>query len=176
MTLPAGHPLPADAYVFGNEIGQQVKSSKRAWEAAVLKAHGHTPAYPVTANLTAESRAALAAIDLHFPDLRREAGSRWLEGGVPLHTIRDWLGHTNIARTSTYLAGTTQTEHNAMRHFEERRATLAQLGTDSRTGGRKRLQTVVRRERKPNKTAVGRTTAPRPGASPVRRGTFTTDC
>lgn len=57
----------------------------------VLKAHSHTPKYTGTANLTAASRAALDAIDLHFHDLRREAGSRWLEGGVPLHTIRDWL-------------------------------------------------------------------------------------
>ena len=56
-------------------------------------------------NLTAASRATLATIDLHFHDLRREAGSRWLEGGVPLHTIRDWLGHTSIAQTSTYLSG-----------------------------------------------------------------------
>ena len=87
---------------------------------AVLKAHGQTPAYTRTGNLTADSRVAYRTIDLHFHDLRREAGSRWLEGGVPLHTIRDWLGHTNIAQTSTYLAGTIQTEHDAMRKFEER--------------------------------------------------------
>ena len=49
---------------------------------------------------------ALGAIDLHFHDLRREAGSRWLEGGVPLHTVKDWLGHTNISQTSTYLNAT----------------------------------------------------------------------
>ena len=32
---------------------------------------------------------------------------------MPLHTIRDWLGHTNIAQTSTYLAGTAKTQHDA---------------------------------------------------------------
>ena len=158
---PAGHPMPLDGYVFGNEIGQRVRSTKRAWATAVLKAHGHKAIYTATGQLTAAPRDAFAAIDLHFHDLRREAGSRWLEGGVPLHTIRDWLGHTNIAQTSTYLAGTIQTEHDAMRHFEERRANLQQLATDSRTGGRKRLQSATRRERKPNKTAVGRHTTAR---------------
>ncbi len=34
----------------------------------------------------------------------REAGSRWLDAGVPLHRIRNWLGHANISQTSTYLA------------------------------------------------------------------------
>jgi integrase len=111
---PRGVPLPLDAYVFGNAIGQKVTDIKRAWMTALLKAHGHQPTFTATANLSAESRAVFAAIDLHLHDLRREAGSRWLEGGVPLHTIRDWLGHTSIAQTSTYLAGTIKTQHDAM--------------------------------------------------------------
>jgi hypothetical protein len=41
---------------------------------------------------------------------------------VPLHTVRDWLAHSNIAQTSTYLAGTTRTQHDAMRAFEQRRS------------------------------------------------------
>ena len=153
---PAGAPLPLDSYVFGNEVGKRVKSHKRAWQTAVLKAHGYEPTYTKTLNLTAASRAALATIDLHFHDLRREAGSRWLEGGVPLHTVRDWLGHTSIAQTSIYLAGTMKTQHDAMRQFEERRAKLQQLATDVSTGGQKRPQPAVGLERKPNKTAVGR--------------------
>ena len=106
-------------------------------------------------SLTPESRADLATIDLRFHDLRREAGSRWLEGGVPLHTIRDWLGHTSIAQTSTYLAGTMKTQHDAMRQYEERRASLQQIATDVGTGGRKRLQSDKRRDRKPNETGDG---------------------
>ena len=101
----------------------------------MLKSHGVTPTYTETANLTPESRAALNAIDLHFHDLRREAGSRWLDGGVPLHTIRDWLGHTNIAQTSTYLAGTATTQHDAMTRFEAHRAALQQIATKAATGG-----------------------------------------
>jgi hypothetical protein len=40
-----------------------------------------------TKALAAESRAALRTINLHFHDLRREAGSRWLDDGVPLHHV-----------------------------------------------------------------------------------------
>ena len=133
---PAGRPMPLESYVFGNAIGEQVKSHKRAWATAVLRAHGQEVAYTATGNLTAASRESLTAIDLHFHDLRREAGSRWLEGGVPLHTIRDWLGHTNIAQTSTYLAGTAKTQHDAMRRFEERRTPLQPFATDVGAGGK----------------------------------------
>lgn len=149
---PAGDPLPAKAYVFGNAIGQRVTDIKRAWMTAVLKSHGHSPTYTKTANLTVESRAALQAIDLHFHDLRREAGSRWLEGGVPLHTIRDWLGHTSIAQTSTYLAGTIRTQHDAMAQYEARRADLQPFATGGQTGGRKSPQTAETRDTTPNET------------------------
>ena len=43
---------------------------------------------------------------MHFHDLRREAGSRWMDAGVLLHTIQKWLGHANISQTSTYLRAT----------------------------------------------------------------------
>jgi hypothetical protein len=71
--------------------------------------------------------------DLHFHDLRREAGSRWMEAGVPLATIQKWLGHTNIAQTSTYLSTTTAGEHEAMRRFEERIGRLIPIDTESVT-------------------------------------------
>jgi hypothetical protein len=32
------------------------------------------------------------------PRARVWKGSRWLEGGIPLHVVRDWLGHTNVRR------------------------------------------------------------------------------
>ncbi len=111
---PDGQEHPPTAYVFGDAVGHPAKSFKRAWERAVLVAHGHTPEYVMkprsdglkplaTAVLTSASRALLTAVDLNFHDLRREAGSRWLEGGVPLHTVRDWLGHTSVAQTSVVL-------------------------------------------------------------------------
>ena len=42
-----------------------------------------------TAVLAADSREVLKRINLHFHDLRREAGSRWLDGGMSLHAVRD---------------------------------------------------------------------------------------
>jgi integrase len=42
---PAGVPFPSSADVFGDEIGQRVGNVRRAWQRAVLRAHGHTPAW-----------------------------------------------------------------------------------------------------------------------------------
>lgn len=153
---PNGDALPLSTYVFGNAIGQQVLDIKRAWHTAVLKAHGHVPTFTKTANLSAESRQVFEAIDLHFHDLRREAGSRWLEGGVPLHVVRDWLGHTSIAQTSTYLSNTLQTQHDAMAAFEATRASLQNLANFSGTPGRKRPRSGKRRDKTANETGVER--------------------
>ncbi len=144
---PDGQELPPDAYVFGNEVGERIIDVKRAWQRAVLKAHGHAPRYVVkvegegdearrvhTALLTPESQAVLQAIDLHFHDLRREAGSRWLDAGVPLHRIQKWLRHANISQTSTYLMAESGDDDNAMRRFEAR---VQPCATDSETGDQK---------------------------------------
>ena len=155
---PDGVELSSDTYVFGNECGEHIKDVKRAWERAVLVAHGHKPQYvkqdqgdgkkpTKTAALTAESRTLLRAIDLNLHDLRREAGSRWLEGGVPLHVVRDWLGHTSIAQTSTYLAGTLQGQHEAMKRYEEH---LQQIATRPKKPVRKRARTATTRDNKPS--------------------------
>jgi Phage integrase family len=156
---PAGQPLPLDAYVFGNAIGQPVADVKRAWMRAVLQTHGVKPQYTATMNLTRECREAFERINLHLHDLRRECGSRWLDGGVPLHVIRDWLGHTNIAQTSTYLRATLKTQHDAMTTFEERQAALQRLATNVGTGGQIRPQTAATQDETPNETAVGRGSA-----------------
>jgi len=103
-----------------------------------LRAHGHTPRYTRTMNLDAASRAVLNAIDLHFHDLRREAGSRWMDAGVPIATIQRWLGHTNVSQTSTYLAGTSTTEHDHMRRFEAHQTALQRIATEAGTGGQTR--------------------------------------
>jgi integrase len=139
---PKGDPHPLKAYVFGTEIGTKVDGFTRAWNAAVLRAHGHTPTYTAakatnkknkrdkrgSKNLSPESRAALKTINLHFHDLRREAGSRWMDGGVNLATVQRWLGHSNISQTSTYLAGTVSSEHDAMMQYENR---LQQIATNA---------------------------------------------
>lgn len=68
-------------------------------------------------------------LNLRFYDLRCEAGSRWMEAGVPLATIQEWLDHGNISRTSKYLATTTPGEHEAMRRFDERNGRLIPIDT-----------------------------------------------
>ena len=42
-----------------------------------------------------------------------------MDAGVPLSTIQKWLGHANIAQTSTYLAATGGGDADAMRKFAE---------------------------------------------------------
>jgi site-specific recombinase XerD len=76
------------------------------WTTCVLKAHGHQPMWTPKGWLTPESQAVLHAIDLHFHDLRHEAGSRLLEAGWPLHHVQHMLGHANLSQTSTYLNAT----------------------------------------------------------------------
>lgn len=104
---------PEGLYVFGNEIGERIGSIKTAWHTAVTKAKIE---------------------DLHFHDLRREAGSRWLDSRqVTLVTIQKWLGHSNIKQTSTYLQTTTHGEHEAMRMFETAVGRLTPIDTEGGT-------------------------------------------
>jgi integrase len=119
--------------VFGNEVGQRVGSIKVAWQAACRRA---------------------GVVDLHFHDLRREAGSRWMEAGVPLATIQRWLGHTNISQTSVYLTTTTVGEHNAMRQFEERLGRLIPIDTEVGRGHHQGPPSAATREKKPAKSGI----------------------
>jgi integrase len=118
---PVGLAYPATAYVFG-ELGQKQGSIKKAWEMAVLKAHGYAPAW-IKGSLGPASRAAIRAVDLHFHDLRHEAGCRWLEAGWPIHHVQEMLGHTNLSQTSTYLHSAEMGLQESMRRFEGIRST-----------------------------------------------------
>ena len=40
---PSGRELPADAFVFGDEVGRRVTTFKKAWQVTLLKASGHEP-------------------------------------------------------------------------------------------------------------------------------------
>jgi integrase len=108
-------------HVFGDAAGLQVGNVKRAWETAVLKAHAHDPQWTKSKALASASREALRRIDLHFHDLRHEAGSRLLETGWPLHHVQEMLGHANVSQTSTYLNATRLGLHESMRRFEAAR-------------------------------------------------------
>ena len=72
-----------------------------------------------------------------------------------MHVVRDWLGHTSVAQTSTYLSGTVKTQHDALRAYED---ALQRIATDAKTGGQKRPRSAAKRAEKLNKNAVGRDT------------------
>ncbi len=104
---PDGAQHGSDAFVFGNECGEQVAFPKLAWAVTVLRAHGHDVTWASGGKkLSPESRAAYKKINLHFHDLRREFASRLRESGAPDHDVRDFLGHANITTTSRYLRST----------------------------------------------------------------------
>ena len=60
---------------------------------------------------------AAGIINLHFHDLRHEAGSRLLEAGWPLHHVQEMLGHADLKQTSTYLNVTQVGLQDSMRRF-----------------------------------------------------------
>ena len=61
-------------------------------------------------------------MDLRFHDLRRESGSRFLEGGVTPNYVQKFLDHANLSTTSRYLKVERQGMHAALKRFEEQRA------------------------------------------------------
>jgi len=118
-TDPEGEDYPADTFVFGDVSGARVKSVKTAWENAVLKAHGVEVKREATGRLSAACRERFAAIDLNFHDLRREAGSQFLEHGMAPHYVQTFLDHANLSTTSRYLNVTGQGMHAALKRVED---------------------------------------------------------
>ena len=117
-TDPTGREYSQTAYVFG-VLGQRVRNINKAWKTCILRAHGLEPRWTNHGKLAEESRTALRAIDLHFHDLRHEAGSRWLEAGWPIHHVKEMLGHANLSQTDTYLNAGRMGLHDSMRRFEQ---------------------------------------------------------
>jgi len=113
-TDPAGETIPPEGYVFGDEVGRRRLTIDRAWRDTLKRAKIQ---------------------DLHFHDLRREAGSRWMDAGIPLATIQRWLGHANISQTSTYLGASLGGDEQDMRLFEERMGRVQPLTQNDVSGG-----------------------------------------
>ncbi len=90
--------------VFSNEAGEPLKTFKKAWLVAVLKAHGVAPQWRKGSykDPTAECQQRFREINLHWHDLRHEYASRLVERGVPLAQVRDLLGHASILTTERY--------------------------------------------------------------------------
>ena len=104
---PDGEEHSPQAYVFGDDVGAAVSylRTRRRWQDAVLRAHGHEPTY-VRGKLDAASRAAYHGIGLHLHDLRREFASRLLEASADLAAVQSFLGHASVTTTSRYLKST----------------------------------------------------------------------
>src|SRR4030088_2313408 len=75
---------------------------------------------PISRYAVAVSRRA-EMVGLNFHDLRREAGSRLLESGMPEHHVQRFLDHANLSTTSRYLKTTRRGMHEALTRVEERR-------------------------------------------------------
>ena len=89
---------------FSNEAGAALKTFKKAWVVAVLKAHGIDPRWRKGAykDLSTDCQQRFRDINLHWHDLRHEYASRLVERGVPLAQVRDLLGHASILTTERY--------------------------------------------------------------------------
>ena len=99
-----------DAFVFGNEVGEQRRWIHDAWDKA---------------------RRSAGIADLHFHDLRREFASRLLETpGVSLHDVSDWIGHTNVITTSRYLATSAVRKLRVLERFEAARGSQSPSATE----------------------------------------------
>jgi integrase len=96
---PDGAAHPLTAAIFGNAVGEHIDSVKTSWGTCCAKAHVR---------------------DLHFHDLRRECGSRWLEGGINLRTVSRMLGHAKISTTDTYLKTSEAVDEREMTAFHAR--------------------------------------------------------
>ena len=111
----------AHAHVFGNASGHKVSSPKKAWEVTVLKAHGIKPEWTKgIKKLTPGMREQLRGIDLHFHDLRHEAGSRWIEAGWPIHHVQQMLGHADLKRAPSIHVMVQGLEESMRKHDKAR--------------------------------------------------------
>jgi integrase len=73
---------PGNLYVFGDRLGQRLKSTRGPWERV---------------------RATTGFPGLQLRDLRHESASRLEESGMPVNFVSALLVHANLSTTSRYL-------------------------------------------------------------------------
>ena len=111
-------------FVFGDVTGKRFRDFKTAWTTARLRAAGFTGVIrdPRKRCLTPEAKAALRELsNLKFHDLRREAGSSFLDDGMDIRAIQVVLDHANLATTNKYLRLPQQGLHREMQRIDEQR-------------------------------------------------------
>lgn len=85
---PDGNELTPDSFVFGDDTGKPLGRARVCglWRAVCTRAN---------------------VKNLHLHDLRGEFASQLAEAKVPIHQVRDALGHSSTTMTSTYLRSRT---------------------------------------------------------------------
>ena len=117
-----GRHKPDDTAVFSNELGDPIKSFRKAWVTTVLRASGVPPRWRRKGgyrHLTPECQEVFQQINLHWHDLRHEFASRLVEKGVLLAQVRDLLGHASIATTERYDTQTLDSLRAATKRLED---------------------------------------------------------
>jgi len=159
-TDPTGAQFGAASYVFGNAIGEKLTTIRKAWHTAVLRAHGHAVEWTKTGGLSPACSAQLDRIDLHFHDLRHEAGCRWLESKhFNLEEIRQMYGHTTVAQTAHYLHAEASSALSAMQRYDaarrrQRDEAQRATGTTNQTEtGLATSKTTAKRQQRQNASA-----------------------
>jgi integrase len=100
---PSSEPFRPDTYVFGNKVGERVKSVHTAWVNAC----------------------AIAGLkNFQLRDLRHEARSRFDEAGMPIIYVSNMLGHQSLTTTTRYLNVRRRGLHLAMQAYEESRVAI----------------------------------------------------
>jgi integrase len=92
--------------VFGNRVGERVKSIRTAWENA---------------------RDAAGLMGFQLRDLRHEAACRFEEAGVLTTDVSKFLGHRNLSTTTRYLNTTSRRLRMALLRVEQFRANSESL-------------------------------------------------
>ena len=131
---PAGCELPSDAYVFGDALGQRVKSVQGAWTNA---------------------RKAARLGDFQLRDLWHEAASRFDEAGVPIVYVSSLLGHSNLSTTSRYLNIHRRGLHLAMQKLEESRMPKAARQQPESGDVHEKADSVAQERRTPTSRCAG---------------------
>jgi integrase len=138
----------AEAFVFGDPDGRQIRHARKAWNTTVLKAHGYTPTWASKNALGRDSLAALREINLQFGDLRHEAAWRfYVAWKHNLAAVSELLGHADLKTTAIYLNVTPANLKDAMRTLDTARAsagvTFAEATPAAAPGSRRLSVTVV---------------------------------
>jgi len=131
LNVELGHPIKTkeDAETEAEKIRTQIRegtfiraAERRQQAAAPVADTTEAVTLDVFAKRAWTNACARAGIDdLHFHDLRHEAGSRLLEAGWSIHHLKEMLGHANLSQTSTYLNAGPMGLQDSMQRFDPSR-------------------------------------------------------